>query len=56
MKLKINLKKKVGKIKNIILKNEWANQEVKEAIKSTLKPMKMIKPQPQTSGMQQRWS
>ena len=39
MKLKINHKKKFGKttntwrLKNIILKNEWANQEVKEEIK-----------------------
>ena len=38
MKLKINHKKKCGKIntwrlKIILLKNEWANQEVKENIK-----------------------
>ena len=39
MKLEINHKKKSGKItniwrlKNILLKNEWANQEVKEEIK-----------------------
>ena len=39
MKLEINHKKKFGKIantwrlKNILLKNEWANQEVKEEIK-----------------------
>ena len=39
MKFKINHKKKFGKItntwrlKNILLKNEWANQEVKEEIK-----------------------
>ena len=39
MKLKINHKKKFGKVtntwrlKNILLKNEWANQEVKEEIK-----------------------
>ena len=39
MKLKINHEKKFGKItniwrvKNIILKNEWANQGVKEEIK-----------------------
>ena len=39
MKLKINHKKKFGKLtntwrlKNILLKNEWANQEVKEEIK-----------------------
>ena len=39
MKLEINHKKKIGKItntwrwKNILLKNEWANQEVKEEIK-----------------------
>ena len=39
MKLEINHKKKFGKtentwrLKNILLKNEWANQEVKEEIK-----------------------
>ena len=39
MKLDINHKKKFGKVtntsrlKNILLKNEWANQEVKEEIK-----------------------
>ena len=39
MKLEINHKKKFGKVtniwrlKNILLKNEWANQEVKEEIK-----------------------
>ena len=39
MNLEINHKKKLGKVtntwrlKNILLKNEWANQEVKEEIK-----------------------
>ena len=39
MKLEINHKKKFGnvtntwRLKNILLKNEWANQEVKEEIK-----------------------
>ena len=39
MKLEINHKKKFGKVtntwrlKNILLKNEWANQEVNEEIK-----------------------
>ena len=39
MKLEINHKKKFGKVtntwrlKNILLKNEWANQDVKEEIK-----------------------
>ena len=39
MKLEINHKKKIGKVtntwrlKNILLKNEWANQAVKEEIK-----------------------
>ena len=39
LKLKINHKDKLGKttntsrLKNILLKNEWANQEVKEEIK-----------------------
>ena len=62
MKLKINHKKKFGNItntwrlKNILLKNEWANQELKRKLKSSWKPMKMITPQPQNSGMQQRQS
>ena len=40
MKLEINHKKKFGKVtntwrlKNILLKNKWANQEVKEEIKN----------------------
>ena len=57
MKLKTDHKKKFGKatntwrLKNILLKNEWANQAVKEEIK---KYMKMITPQPKTSGTQQR--
>ena len=39
MKLKINHMKKIGKVtntwrlKNILLNNEWANQEVKEEMK-----------------------
>ena len=42
MKLEINHKEKFGKItntwslKNILLRNEWANQEVKEEIKKYL--------------------
>ena len=62
MKLEINHKKKLGKVtntwrlRNTLLKNEWANQAVKEEIKSIRKSMKMIAPQPKTSGMQQRWS
>ena len=55
MKLEINHKKKIQKVtntwrlKNILLKNEWANQEVKKKIKSIWKPTKMITPQPKTS-------
>ena len=54
MKLETNHKKKSGKVtniwrvKNILLKNEWANQEVKEKIK---KYMEMMTSQPKTSGM-----
>ena len=61
MKLEIKHKKKIGKItntwrlKNMLLKNEWANQEVKRKLKSTWKPMKMIT-QPKISGIQQRQS
>ena len=68
MKLEIDHKKKFGnvtntwRLKNILLKNECANQEVKEEIiinffkrklKNIWKPMKMITPQPKTSGTQQ---
>ena len=43
MKLKINHKKKYGKttnawrLRSILLKNEWANQEVKEELKKYMK-------------------
>ena len=62
MKLEISHKKKFGKttntwrLKNILLKNEWVNQEIKEEIKKYTEAMKMKARQPQTSGMQQRWS
>ena len=62
MKLEINYKKKLGKttntwrLKNILLKNEWANQEIKEEIKKYMEAMKMVTPQPKTSGTQQRQS
>ena len=43
MKLKINHKKKFGKTTNTWrLKNERANQEAKEEVKNTWKPMKMV--------------
>ena len=60
MKLEINHKKKFGKttntwrLKNILLKNEWENQEIKEEIKKYMKPMKMITLQPKTSGTQKK--
>ena len=47
MKLETNHKKKCGKttnnwrLKNILLKNECTNQEIKRKLKSTWKPMKM---------------
>ena len=47
MKLEINYKKKFGKLsntwrlKNILLKNEWVDQEIKEEIKNTWKQIKM---------------
>ena len=56
MKLKINHKKKFGKVtdtwrlKNILLKNEWANHQLKRKFKSIWKSMKMITPQPKTLG------
>ena len=50
-------KEKFGKVtntwrlKNILLKNEWANQAVKEEINVSMwKSMKMITPQPKTPG------
>ena len=60
MKLEINHKKKFGKItntwrlKNILLNNEWANQEVKEEIKKYMEVNE--DDNAKTSGMQQRWS
>ena len=56
MKLKINHKKKFGKVtntwrlKNILLKNEWATKQLKRKLTSIWKSMKMITPQPKTSG------
>ena len=47
---------KTWRLKTILLKNEWANQEVKEEIKNTWEPMKMITPQTKTYGTQQRQS
>ena len=47
MKIEVSHKKRVGKtsniwrLKNILLKNEWVNQEIKEELKSTWKQMKM---------------
>ena len=40
------------RLKNILPKNEWVNQEIKEEIKSTLKPMKVKTQQSKTSVMQ----
>ena len=62
MKLEINHKKKIWKVtntwrlKNILLKNEWANQSVKEEIKKYLEVNENDNTQPKTSGMQQRRS
>ena len=59
MKLEINHKKKfvnianTWRLKNILLENEWANQELKRKLKRKWKPMKMITPQPKTSGMKE---
>ena len=62
MKLKINHKKKFGKVtntwrlKNILLKMNGPTKKLKRKLKIIRKPMKMITPQPQTSGTQQRQS
>ena len=62
MKLKINHKKKFGKVtntwrlKNILLKNKWANQEVKEEIKKYMEAHKNDNTTTQNPGMQQKWS
>ena len=61
MKLKINHREKFGKttktwrFKNILLKNEWAHQEIKEKNKKYMKANEKTQ-HPKTSGMQQRWS
>ena len=62
MKLEINHKKKFGKVtktwrlKNILLKNEWANQAVKEEIKKYMEVNENDNTTTKTSGTQQRWS
>ena len=62
LKLEMNHKKRFGKtmntwkIKNIILKNEWANQEVKEEIKKFMEANENENTTPKTSGTQQRQS
>ena len=40
----------------ILLKNEWANQEVKEEIKKYMEANENDNTTTQTSGTQQRWS
>ena len=60
MKLEIIHKKKFGKVtntwrlKNILLKNEWANQAVKEEIKKYMEVNENENTTTQTSRMQQR--
>ena len=61
MKLKINYKKKIGKVTNTwrlknILKNEWANQAVKEEIKNYMEVNENDNTTTKTAGMQQRRS
>ena len=62
MKLKINHKKKFGKVtntrrlKNILLRNEWANQEVKEEIKKYMEVNENDNTTTQNLQMQQRQS
>ena len=64
MKLKINHKKKFGKVtntwrlKNILLKYEWANQEVKEEIKKYMEVNENYNTTTQKlwDGHRQRWS
>ena len=62
MKLEINHKKKFGKVtntwrlKNILLKNAWANQEVKEEIKKYMEANENDNTTTKTSGKQQRRS
>ena len=62
MKLKINHKKKFGKVKNtwrlknILRKNEWANQTVKDEIKKYMEANGNDNTTAKTSGTQQRWS
>ena len=62
MKLKINHKKKFGKVtntwrlKNILKRMNGLTKKLKRKLKSTWKPMEMVTPQPKTSGTQQRRS
>ena len=62
VKLEIKHKKKIGKItstrrlKNILLKNELANQQVKEEMKKYMEANENDNTTAQTSGMQQRQS
>ena len=62
MKLKSTTRKNCGKItnswigKNILLKNEWANQEVKEEIKTYIEVKENDNTTAKTSGTQQRRS
>ena len=62
MKLEINHKKKFGKVTNtwrlkiIVLKREWANQEVKEEIKKYMEAHKNDNTTTQNLWTQQRWS
>jgi len=61
LKLELNHKRKFGRntntwrLKSILLKNEWVNQEIKE-LKNSWKLMRMRTHQFKTSGMQQRRS
>ena len=62
MKHEINHRKKVGKhpnawrLKNILLKNEWANQAIKEEIKKYMETNELKTQQSKCFGMQQRQS
>lgn len=62
LKLELNHKRKVGKnsntwrTKNILLKNEWVNREIKEELKNSWKQIKMKTQLFKIFGTQQRQS
>ena len=61
-KVEVNYRKKIGntintwRLENILLKNKWVNQEIKEEIEKYIETNENEKQQSKTFGMQQYWS